>query len=161
MTKEPTPLHTGQMVPDFSLSSTSGRSIRISDYRNRSNLVLVFPLFARLPELQGLLHTLTELKAEFSEQEAQLLLVLPGSLEAAEGVKDAADFPFPILADEQSVSARFALSQDAEGQMTGVAYVVDRFGEIFNVSRTGEGDTVPAPEEVLDWLQFIEIQCPE
>jgi peroxiredoxin len=31
-----------QMAPDFELASFSGETVRLSDYRNRKNVVLVF-----------------------------------------------------------------------------------------------------------------------
>lgn len=32
----------GQLIRDFDLTSTEGRKVSVSDYRGRSNLVLVF-----------------------------------------------------------------------------------------------------------------------
>jgi peroxiredoxin len=35
-------LSVGQLAPDFSLKSHNGQSVRLSDFRNRCNVVLVF-----------------------------------------------------------------------------------------------------------------------
>jgi hypothetical protein len=38
---------------------------------------------------------------------------------------------------------------------------LDRYGEVYAAYRL-EGDTVPpTTEELLEWLRFIELQCPE
>ena len=39
----------GQMAPDFTLKSHDGRTVRLSEYRGKSNVVLAFFPLARLP----------------------------------------------------------------------------------------------------------------
>jgi hypothetical protein len=47
------------------------------------------------------------------------------------------------------------------GAAGGAVYVADRFGEIFAALPLGAGAPPPAPDALLEWLRFIELQCPE
>jgi hypothetical protein len=40
-------------------------------------------------------------------------------------------------------------------------YITDRFGEVFAVYREAVGQTMPSVQEIVKWLTFINIQCPE
>jgi hypothetical protein len=40
-------------------------------------------------------------------------------------------------------------------------YVTDPYGEVFAAWRTLAGDASPTAQEILDWLEFINRQCPE
>ncbi len=151
----------GQRMPDFSLVASDGLPVRTSKYRGRRNLVLAFVDGTGCDPCRGWLSNMAGDYEEVLRHEAQVLVVVHGSLDDAGEVKRANNLPFPVLADVDGAVHRRVGAVTPGGQPAMAVYVVDRFGEIFNVSRTGEGDTVPAPEEVLDWLQFIEIQCPE
>ena len=40
-------------------------------------------------------------------------------------------------------------------------YVIDRFDEVFAVYRAAEGQAMPSAWEIVEWLSFINSQCPE
>jgi len=39
--------------------------------------------------------------------------------------------------------------------------ITDRFGEVFAVYRAAEGQAMPSVREIVEWLSFINSQCPE
>jgi hypothetical protein len=39
--------------------------------------------------------------------------------------------------------------------------VSDRYGEIFFAAHSGRGESLPSAAELLDWVRFINSQCPE
>jgi hypothetical protein len=39
--------------------------------------------------------------------------------------------------------------------------VADRWGEIHFAARTSGVDELPGPDELLDWLRYVQMQCPE
>jgi hypothetical protein len=39
--------------------------------------------------------------------------------------------------------------------------VADRWGEIYYVKAAEHASQLPAPEELLEWLLYVQIQCPE
>ena len=137
MEQEPRPIRPGQMVPDFSLPSTSGRPIRISDFRQRSNLVLVFVAPADREAVRPLFTRLQAARGDFSSESAELLAVLPAPLAELERLKDEAGLEFPLLSDERGLTHRFLLD-DAADPRTSI-YIADRYGEIYTIQRLEAG----------------------
>ena len=41
------------------------------------------------------------------------------------------------------------------------AVIADRWGEIFFVSAASNDDELPAPDELIGWLQYVQVHCPE
>jgi hypothetical protein len=39
--------------------------------------------------------------------------------------------------------------------------VVDRWGEVYYVQEADRAAGLPAPQELIDWLQFVRNECPE
>jgi peroxiredoxin len=69
--------------------------------------------------------------------------------------------PFPLLVDGDGRVHRAAGAHDGYGHPTAAIYVIDVFGEVFAVYREAEGQTMPSAQEILKWLSFINMQCPE
>ena len=40
-------------------------------------------------------------------------------------------------------------------------YVTDRYGEVYAIYRVDQEQSLPSPEKILSWVQFLQIQCPE
>lgn len=151
-------LKIGQRLPPISLASSEGRRVALTDYRGRRNLVVVFVGEMKGEVARELLADLARHNAAFAEEEAQVLAVARASGQEAEEIKGRLALPFPVLADEEGEAHR-ACGARTLGEM--VTCVTDRFGEIFAVYRSGEGQPRPTAEELLAWLRFIGIQCPE
>jgi hypothetical protein len=41
------------------------------------------------------------------------------------------------------------------------ALIADRWGEIVHVAGGSDVADLPTPEDLLDWIRYVEIQCPE
>ena len=50
---------------------------------------------------------------------------------------------------------------DATGRPAPAVFVTDRFREIFAAYLPARGPGLPDVKEILEWLVFINIQCPE
>lgn len=147
----PNPPQPGQMLADFSLPSTVGRPLRISDYRNRSNLVVIFT--GQYPlSIQDWLQHLGDHAADFTADETQVLIVAPLTLDSIESQDRLTNLPFPVLADANGQVHR---SLDVWGNAPAVV-VTDRYGEIYSVDQG-----TPDPAEILASLNYIELLCPE
>ena len=59
---------------------------------------------------------------------------------------------------------RVQVLSDAPGDLAaGEAHVsvADEWGEVYFSTDAGAGHAFPSPDELLEWIQFIAIQCPE
>ncbi len=150
----------GQRLRDFRLPDLSGHEVQLSDLWGYRNLVLLFA--ADLPvSLIGLLSEIARHYSEFAEEQAQVLVVVAGTKAQAEEKLGTRDLPFSILLDVDGKEHRSACAFEPGGRLGPEIYVTDRYGEIFQVYRTFDGRSVPKVGELLEWLQFINMQCPE
>jgi peroxiredoxin len=151
----------GQLIRDFTLISTLGQPISLSDYRGRSNLVLVFGGGGDgSPDLK----ILAEIAADYAwflDEQTQALAIMQCSQAKAARIKEEMNLPFPLLVDEDGRIHRPAGAADNYGHPASAIYITDRFGEVFAVYRAAEGQTMPALQEIVTWLAFINSQCPE
>lgn len=148
----------GHRIQDFALTSTLGRSFQLSDYRGRANLVVI--LGDERPEAAKLMSDAANHYAEIKNEEAEVLAILPAERLAADA-KQRLKLPYPVLADGQGRIHRKLGAADAQGHECPAVYVTDRFGEVFGVYRTLDGQRLPSIADILNWLEFVNAQCPE
>lgn len=143
-------------MPDLALPDRAGQRVDLSRRRGQANLVMVFlGIDSRRAELAALLAELRAQAAEFLAENTRLALVIPGGA----ALPDEAGQEFMVLVDEDGAAHRRVGAADAAGQPAAAAFVTDRFGEIYDSSLPGEGGFTAAA--MLDWLRYVEIQCPE
>ncbi|HEX2979933.1 MAG TPA: redoxin domain-containing protein [Anaerolineaceae bacterium] len=146
-------LHPGQMMPDFELRSSTGQSLRLSDFRNRNNLVLIFPEAAQRDHLPDYLAELEDKQSDFKDESTRVLLILPPGDQPFANEMVYSD---PVGSAYPAVSAADYLLKPGS-----VAIVVDRFGEIDAIFRQEPGEALPPGDVLLEEVRFIELQCPE
>lgn len=149
----------GRRLHDFGLTSADGELIRLSDYRGRSNLVLIFT--DERGESQKLLSAVARQYPDIKNEEAEVLAVLWSSGTQTAEAKQTRELPYPVLAGEDGRIHREVGAVDSRGRASAAVYVTDRFGEVFGLYRTRDGQPLPAVGEILNWLEFINNQCPE
>lgn len=148
----------GQLIRDFTLASTGEQKVSLSDYRGRSNLVLVF---AGGGDGSPDLKVLAEIAADYDRiqgEQAEVLAVMQCARETVARIEQEVDLPFPLLVDEDGRFHRSAGAEDRYGRPAAAIYVTDIFGEVFAVNRTVEGQTMPNAQEIVKWLSFINMQ---
>lgn len=151
----------GQKVPDLSLISSSGQSERFSDFRGRRNVVVVLLYTGEGASSRRLLTDLAERYAEFTEEDTEILSVIRGPVDGAPWIRQWDNLPFPVLSDENGRVHRALGGHAADAVGGAVVYVADRCGEVFYAQQAPEGQSLPTPEEILGWVRFIELQCPQ
>jgi peroxiredoxin len=136
-----------RLVPDLELRAADDRLVRLSDYRGRKNLVLVFANQEALGPIAGGYQRILE-------ENGQVIAVVSAASESD-------DIPFPVLLDvDGEVGRRFG-AVNGKGEFMPALYITDRFGEIYSLYRTRDGRPLPTPAEIVATLAFINIQCPE
>jgi len=67
-----------------------------------------------------------------------------------------------VLADDDNGRVHRQLGAlGSQGDDAAAVYVTDRFAEVFGAYRTSEGQPLPGIADILNWLEFINAQCPE
>ena len=151
----------GQLIRDFTLTSTLGQRTSLSDYRGRSNLVLIFAGAGdNKPDLRILAGIATDYD-RFLDEQALVFVIMQCTQGKAVRIKEQENLPFPLLLDEDGRIHRIAGAADNYGRPATAIYITDRFGEVFAVYRAAEGQAMPSAGEIVEWLTFINSQCPE
>lgn len=148
----------GYMIRDFTLRSSRGEGVRLSDFRERANLVLVFA--GHSDAMRVFLQSAAGHSRQFSEQETCVISILScAGKEPA--VRRPDDSSILKLYDEVLAAHYRSGATDGNGHLIPVIYVTDRFGEIV-AAYVVQGDaSPPSVEDILRTLEFVNHQCPE
>jgi peroxiredoxin len=131
----------GHRLHDFGLLSALGRLIHVSDYRGRSNLVLI--VADDRPETAKLLSDAASQYSQIKDEDAELLAITRLSREQAAAKREPLKLAYPVLADEGGRVHRELGAVDSQGHDSAAVYVTDRFGEVFGAYRTRDGQSLP------------------
>jgi len=132
------------------MTSAAGGPVRLNP-PGRQNPVIV-SLHPRCGECRAWLRRLADTIVELREWDAHVVAVAATQEDA---VSLAADLPFPVAADAEG---GFAARTGVAG--AGVV-IADQWGEVHHVAGGGDGHDLPGPAEIVDWVRFLAIQCPE
>lgn len=138
-------------LPELALPSADGAPVPLRAPGRRSPLIVL----AHGGDCAACAVFVRRLEAERAEIEAwdgRVLLVAPGSTGAEPSIRSDA---FPVLIDGDGRVAK-ALSVHPPAVV-----VADPWGEIHEAREGGEAHRLPSPEEIVGWLRYLAIQCPE
>jgi peroxiredoxin len=153
------PLSPGQLIPEFSLPASNAEIVRISDFRGRRSLVLVF---AGTGDRRcfDLLRELATYPSDIEYNEAKIVLILARAASDNDVFEQTAAARFTLLLDEDGgVHRRFGAATN-NGTEAAV-YITDRYGEIYAAYRTSDGTPLPDADSVLKSLAHLLAECPE
>lgn len=145
-----------RVAPAFELPASTGGSVASWDFKARRPLVLFFP-HADCAACRGLLGRLARELPRYDEHAAQVLALVPDSLEACSKLAAELALPFPLLADASAaVRTRYNIPEEFVALL-----VLDRYGEPYGEWQAPEADALPPAEMLLDALRLPELECPE
>lgn len=145
----------GRTILPFTLPDSDGQLVRSWSYRQRRNLVLFFHHGASCATCRALLHDLARSLEAFRDEEAVIFPIGPDLPAEAGVLARALSCAFPLLSDPAgTIAAQHGIEAPA-------VLVADRFGEIWAAWAGGAGHELPDVPEMIRWLEFIEVQCPE
>jgi peroxiredoxin len=155
MARLPGALRPGGRTPLFNLPQTSGGRSGPAATRSKYNLVLAF--VGTGPSAETYLRELAAIHPEILERDARAMAVVPLNLPDGQALAARLSLPFALLADEDGTTATRLLG---EGNAAALC-VADRFGAIYSLEVAPDTSTLPPVRTALDWLDFVQIQCPE
>ncbi len=153
-TTNPT-LRLGGTLPIFYLPSARGGQSGPASTRSKYNLVLAF--LPNVPESAAYLQGIAQLYPGILRNDARVIAVLGADTDATQQTAEALELPFTMLSDENSATSNRILG---EGNRAGLI-ATDRYGIIYCMEAAPDLANLPAPPTIIDWLEYIEIQCPE
>ena len=122
-----TMLQTGDLVPHFTVTTSSGENFDYSDIWQRKNLVLVLLPHAESPSSTKFVNQLTAQMSDLTGDDGACVI----TRDRVSGV------PSPGIV------------------------VADRWGEIHHLAGGKTVDDLPRPDDLIEWLRYVQHQCPE
>lgn len=149
----------GEIFPGAALQDIDGSTIVLESYRGQTNLVVVCAA-DKMEErpVTALLEELAARKDELTSEAAQVLVAVTSRPTAA---PERDRLAFPVLVDDGAHLHLSVGAADVAGRPAPAVFVTDRFREIFAAYLPGRSSALPGAKDVLEWLVFINIQCPE
>jgi peroxiredoxin len=140
-------LEIGQEAPDFELRSSTGDTIKLSQYRGDKNVALVFYPFTFTAVCHG---ELCALRDDLNRYESAGVQVLAISCDTAPAQKKWAEeegYGFPVLADfwpHGAVAQAYGVFNDKLGCAMRHTFLIDKDGKIVDTFNT---DAITTPRE--------------
>ena len=150
---------TGYLLPDVALRTASGQPVVLGQHGARRNLVVVLLGDAAAYDFtRALLAEIGASSARFEEENARLLVISARDA-ALPSVGWSGPAP-PLFGTDAALYGRVG-AVSADGRPLGAVYVADRFREIYAAFEESKPGWPPTVDDILRWLLFINIQCPE
>jgi len=144
----------GQQAPDFELKDQHGTPVRLSSFRGRKNVVLVFYPLAFSGVCTGELTTMRDEFPEANRDDVELLTVSVDSGFALRAWSDAERFAFSLLSDfwpHGDVARSYGVFDDNRGIATRGTFVIDTDG----VVRWKVVNPVPQARDIADYQKAL------
>lgn len=142
----------GTLLPSITLPSVpDGKPVTLRG--GRGPRVVVMAHAAGCAACERYIGQLAASAGDLAEWDGSVMVVLPGL--GAGALRESASPSLRILADpEQKIAPHLGLRGTA-------VLVADEWGEIYFAADSGAEHELPPPEEIVEWVRFIAIQCPE
>ncbi|AHG93206.1 hypothetical protein J421_5671 (plasmid) [Gemmatirosa kalamazoonensis] len=150
---------TGRLFPDAKLVTPASGLFSLDRYRPLRNLVVLMlgsgPIVAPTARL---LRQLAVAHVEIEAEDGQIVVIAANT-----PAQWRAGWPyaFPLAFDVGATLHRRMAAVDSAGRPDVALFITDRFREIFAVLRPRDARWPTSARDVIEWLTFINIQCPE
>ncbi len=145
----------GHHLHSFSLPDSAGQTVQLWQYLQRTNVVLFFHHGVDCVACATMLRELAAQRDAYHQEEAVVLAIGPDQQVKNQQLATRLGQPFPLLSDP---TERIIAQQ---GLNTPSLIIADRWGDIWAAWVGGADHQLPSGQDILQWLVFIEAQCPE
>lgn len=121
----------GQQAPDFELKDSEGGATKLSDYRGRKNVLLVFYPLAFSPICSTEFCTFRDTNADIQDEETEVIGVSVDSPWALNAWKQKESFPNKFVADfwpHGEVSRAYGVFMEERGISVRGTFLIDKQG---------------------------------
>ncbi|MGW5335869.1 peroxiredoxin [Streptomyces bauhiniae] len=126
-------LQVGDEAPDFELKDNHGRTVRLSDFRDEKNVVLLFYPFAFTGVCTGELCELRDNLPQFTDRDTQLLAVSNDSMHTLRVFGEQEGLEYPLLSDfwpHGDVSRAYGVFDEDKGCAVRGTFILDKTGTV-------------------------------
>ncbi len=144
----------GQQAPDFELKDQHGTPVRLSGFRGKKNVVLVFYPLAFSGVCSGELTAMRDEFPEASRDDVELLTVSVDSGYALRAWSDAEQFGFSLLSDfwpHGGVARSYGVFDENLGIATRGTFIIDKDG----VVRWNIVNPIPQARDIADYQKAL------
>ena len=123
----------GTSAPDVDLKDQHGGRVRLSDFRGRKNVVVVFYPLAFTGVCQGEMCAIRDSIADFDSDDVQTLAISVDSGPTHKRWAEEQGYTFPLLADfwpHGAVAKSYGVFEEAFGIATRGTFIVDKQGKV-------------------------------
>ncbi|HEY2671881.1 MAG TPA: peroxiredoxin [Rugosimonospora sp.] len=127
------PIEVGTVAPDFLLKDQNNQEVRLSDFRGKRNVLVIFYPLAFTGTCQGELCQMRDNLGDFVNEDVQVLTVSVDSPYAHKVWADREGYDFPMLADfwpHGAVAQAYGVFNEERGFANRGTFLVDREGVI-------------------------------
>jgi peroxiredoxin Q/BCP len=123
-------LKEGDDAPDFTLQTDEGKTVKLSDYKGVSNVVLYFYPKDQTPGCTKEACTYRDNISKFMDYNTQVLGISVDDAESHKSFKEKESLNFPLLADpDKEVTKRYGVLNQI-GLASRTTFVIDKEGKI-------------------------------
>jgi mycoredoxin-dependent peroxiredoxin len=136
------PIEAGAVAPDFVLRDQNNQEVRLSDFRDRRNVLLVFYPLAFTSTCQGELCSVRDNLGDFVNDSVQVLAVSIDSVASHRVWAEREGYQFPLLSDfwpHGGVAKDYGVFDEARGVAHRGTFIIDRQGIIRYAEMYGIG----------------------
>lgn len=123
----------GDWAPDFELKDHHGTPVRLSGFRGRKNVVLVFYPLAFSSVCTNEMHTIRDDLASFQDEDVQVLAVSVDSMFTLRAFSEHDGLEFPLLSDfwpHGDVAKKYGVFDEKLGVATRGTFIIDKDGTV-------------------------------
>lgn len=124
-------IQVGDTAPDFVLKDNHGATVRLSDYRDRKNVVLLFYPFAFTGVCTGELCEVRDHLPQFSDRDTEVLAVSNDSIHTLRVFGEQEKLEYPLLSDfwpHGEVSRAYGVFDEDKGCAVRGTFIIDTKG---------------------------------
>ena len=136
------PIEVGVEAPDFSLRDQNNQEVRLSNFRGRRNVLLVFYPLAFTGTCQGELCSVRDNIGDFVSDTVQVLTVSVDSPYSHKVWAEQEGYDFPLLADfwpHGAVAQAYGVFNHERGYANRGTFIIDRSGVVRYAEENGPG----------------------
>jgi len=138
------PIDVGAQAPDFTLRDQNNQEVRLSEFRGRKAVLLVFYPLAFTGTCQGELAEINDNLSEYANEQVQVLTVSVDSPYSHKVWAEREGYDFPLLADfwpHGAVAQAYGVFNPDAGFANRGTFVIDAAGVVRYAEMRGPGES--------------------